>query len=387
MTDDTRQDPHNRPALSDSPVEPVEENIIVTDVLDECQDLIIQRAALERYRDQLVQAGPDGLDHVAKHFMLVGLQQLKVRKNSTGMESFDADRETVTVEDFSEWLSNLGERIKQLINKLIALAKQAASKIMSGIEGVKTQSEELMERARKSARRPSNERHGEGKEITIDSPSLLWTDGEFCVGDCKSEQNVVKFFVGAWPKYAIDQIQRAKKMISEYDVESGNSDNFESNMGFIGNHQSLVATVTRDILPGNKQIAFKYVALGPELVDAEDAQPAPDKHSFEIRTLVEITSTLKQNVATMNALGQMYRSESEVLTEMATLADALMKLEGRRGETVWKSARDGLDDISKAMMDLIGRLKPNYDPIVRHLAKVGTARNAVCRKELDALGQ
>jgi len=387
MSENTRQDPHNRPALNDSPAEPTEEDTVVSDTVEELQDIYVQRAALETYRDMVKVAGPDGLEPVAKQLMLVGLQQLKVRKNSTGMESFNSGAEEITLEDFSEWLSNLGERIKQLIAKLIAFAKQAAAKVLSGIEGVKTQAEDLMERTRNRARRASNERHDGDKEISIDSPGILWSNGEFCLGDCKSEQEVVKFFISTWPKYAKDQISRAKKMISEYDVESGNSENFESNIGFIGNHQSLVANITKDILPGNKQVAFKYVALGPELVDAEDAEPAPAKHSFEIRPINEINNTLKANIATMNALGQMYKAESDVLTEMSSLSEALSGLESRRGETVWKSARDGLDDISKAMLDLIGRLKPNYDPIVRHLAKVGTARNAVCRKELDALGQ
>lgn len=387
MSDDTRQNPSNRPSLTTPEEEPVEQNIIVADTLDQMQAMIVQRAALENYRDMVLAAGPDGLDPVAKKIMLANLQQLKVQRNSIGMESFNSEHEEVTVENFSEWLSSLGEKIKALIERLIAMAKEYASKIMTGVESVKTQAEELMERIRKKARRPSNELHEAGQEISVEQPALLWANGEFCIGDCKSEQEVVKFFTTIWPKYAKDQITRAKKMISEYDVESGNSENFEANMDFLGNHQSLVANITRAILPGNKQIAFKYVALGPELVDAADAEPAPASYSFEVRTLNEISSSLKSNVATMNALGHMFRSEAEVLNEMATLSEALMGLENRRGETVWKSARDGLDDISKAMMGLIGRLKPEYDPIVRHLAKVGTARNALCRKELDALGQ
>lgn len=391
MHEDTRENPSNRPALATPEEEPVEQNIIITDAVDKLQDMIVQRAALENYRDMVLAAGPDGIDPVARQIMAINLQQLKLNRNSVGMESFDSGCQEISAEDFSEWLSSLGEKIKALIERLIAMAKEYASKIMSGVESVKTQAEELMERVRKRTRTASNEAsnelHGHAQTVDIDNPSLLWANGEFCVADCRPEQEVVKFFITTWPKYAKDQVTRAKKMISEYDVESGNSENFESNIGFIGNHQSLVNNITSLVLPGNKAVAFKYVALGPELIEAPDAEPAPDSHSFGVRTLAEINGTLKSNVATMNALGNMFKSESEVLQDMASLSDALMGLESRRGETVWKSARDGLDDISKAMMDLIARLKPNYDPIVRHLAKVGNARNAVCRKELDALGQ
>ncbi len=360
---------------------------IVQHVLMDARELMTTRQALENYRDMVSSAGIDGLDPIAKKLMMVNLQQLKLKGNTVGMESFDVTNDSISVEDFAEWINGLSDKIKSLIDKLIALAKDYASKIMSGVESVKSQAEDLINRARKSTKRPANELHGDDKEVSIDNPSILWANGEFCIGDCRSEQEVVKFFLNVWPKYAKEQISRAKKMVGEYDVETGNSENFEANMGFIGNHQTLVAGITKEVLPGNKQIAFKYVALGPELVDAEDAEPAPAKHSFEVRSLSEINTALKANISTMNALGSLFKAESEVLHDMSSLSEALMQLEGRRGETIWKSARDGLDDISTAMLDLIGRLKPSYDPIVRHLAKVGNARNAICRKELDALGQ
>lgn len=386
MQDDTRQNPSNLPSLTTSEEEPVEQNTTVTDTLDQLQDHIAQRAALENYRDMIIASGHDGLDPVAKQLMLVNLQQLK--RNSIGMESFDSGCRDITLEGFSEWIDGLGEKIRVLIDKLIAMAKEFASKIMSGVESVKQQSEDLIKRAMKRGNsKPATELHDDNKEVSIDNPSILWANGEFCIGDCRSEQEVIKFFLQVWPKYAKDQVARAKKMIGEYDVESGNSENFEANMGFIGNHQSLVNNVTSLVLPGNKQIAFKYVALGPELVDATDAEPAPETHSFEVRTGAEIHNSLKANIATMNALGGLFRAEAEVLNEMAALGQALTTLEGRRSETIWKTARSALDDISNAMLDLIGRMKPNYDPIVRHLAKVGKARNAICRKELDALGQ
>lgn len=359
----------------------------VIDTVTELQELFVQRSALENYREMVIAAGPDGLGPTAAQIMLINLHQLKHSNTGVSMESFTQDRLSLSSEDFGEWLSNLGQRIKELIEKLIKMAKEYAAKIMTGVESVKTQSEQLIERIRGRGKKASNELHGEANEITISDPSVLWANGEFCINDCKAEQDVIRFFTTIWPKYAKDQIARAKKMISEYDVESGNSENFESNIGFLGNHQSLVNNITQLVLPGNKQIGFKYVALGPDLIDADDATPAPANHSFEVRSLSQINAVLKSNIATMNAMGAMFRSEAEVLHEMSSLSEALMGLEGRRSETVWKSAREGLDDISKSMMDLISRLKPNYDPIVRHLAKVGTARNAVCRKELDALGQ
>lgn len=383
---DTRQSHTHTPELADPP-DPVEDQTTVEESVDELQDLYVQRNSLEAYHRMITEAGNDGLDHVANQIMRVNLQQLKLRRNSVGMESFDATVEYISVEGISEWLKDVGARIKQLIDKLITLAKEYATRIMSGIEGVKSQAEELTERARKGGRKPSNELHDTDKEITIGDPAILWANDSFCLSECKPEQEVVKFFTSIWPKYAKDQITRAKKMMADYDVANGNLEQFESNLEFLGNHQSLVHNVTRYVLPGNKQIGFKFVALGPELIDAEDASPAPGSYTLKVRTPAEINGTLRTNVATMNALGSMFRGESEVLHEMASLSEALMSLEDRRAEAFWKSAKEDLDEISKAIMELITRLKPNYDPIARHLAKVGTARNLVCRKELDALGQ
>lgn len=386
QTTDTRQSHTHSPDLANAP-DPIEDQTMIEDTVDQLQDLYVQRATLESYHGLVKAAGPDGLDHVASQIMMVNLNQLKLRRNSVGMESFDMGVDRVTIEDFSEWLSDVGEKIKALIERLVQMAKDLAARVMSGVEGVKKQSEELIDRIRNRGRKPANELHDENREITISDPGILWANGKFCVEDCKSEQEVIKFFVNIWPKYAKDQISRAKKMMAEYDVANGNLEDFDSNLAFVGNHKSLVANITRQVLPGNVRVGFKYGALGPELVEAEDATPAPASHSFEVRPVALINNTLKANVATMNALASMFRSEADVLHDMSTMSEALMKLEDRRGEALWKSARADLDEISKKIMDLIGRLKPNYDPIARHLAKVGTARNMVCRKELDALGQ
>lgn len=389
MHEDTRENPSNLPDL----VKQVDDHSLdantIQDTVLEVQQLMGVRTALEHYRDQVAAAGVDGLDPIAKQLMLVNLQHLKLNRNAIGMEDFTLQQDTLSAEDFTESLSGLSEKIMALINRLIEMAKQFASKMMSGLENVKTQAEDLMDQIRNkkrgSTKHVSNEFHDGEVTVTIENPSILFADGHFCIDDCRSEQEVIKFFLQQWPKYAVEQISRAKKMISEYDVESGNSDNFESNAGFIGNHESLVRNITEAVLPGNKAIAFKYVALGPELVDAENASPAPAKHTYAIRTEVEMNGTLRKNIATMNALGKLYREEATVLREMSNLADAVSGLEGRRGETIFKSARNGLDAISNMMMDLITRLKPNYDPIIRHLARVGTARNVAVRKELDAV--
>lgn len=389
MHDDTRQNPSNLPDLvGDIDTHDMDANSVQDSVL-EIQELMGVRSALEHYRDQVAAAGVDGLDSVARQMMQINLRQLKLSRNSVGLESFDLSKDTLSVEDFSESIHSLGEKIMKVINRLIELAKQFASKMMSGLETVKTTSEQLIDQIRRK-KRSSNEHvsqefHEGDRTITIDNPGILFADGKFCLDDCKSEQDVIKFFLTQWPKYAIDQITRAKKMISEYDVESGNSENFNANAGFIGNHESLVASITKAVLPGNKGIGFKYVALGPELVDVEDAAKPPATHTYEIRTEIEMTGTLRKNMATMTALGKLYGEEANVLKEMSTLAKALGDLEGRRGETIFKGARDGLDAISNMMMDLITRLNPHYDPIIRYLARVGAARNATVRKELDAL--
>ena len=388
MSEDTRENHTHRPDDELADDHTYDSNFIQDSVL-EVQELMGVRTALENYRDQVAAAGIDGLDPVAQQMMLVNLRQLKLSRAGIGLESFDQAKDTLSVEDFSGSLSALGKKIMEIINRLIEMAKQFAKKMMAGLETVKTTAEDLMDQIRRKKRGPtrnvSQELHTDETTITIDSPGILFADGKFCIDDCKSEQEIIKFFIQQWPKYAVDQVNRAKKMISEYDVESGNSENFESNAGFIGNHESMVKAITEAVLPGNKVVNFKYTALGPELVDAEGAAKAPASHTYTVRTEVEMNGTLRKNIATMNALGTMYKEENTVLTAMAGLAEALNKLEGRRGETIFKGARDGLDAISNMMMDLITRLKPNYDPIIRHLARVGTARNATVRKEFEAM--
>jgi hypothetical protein len=316
--------------------------------------------------------------------MQVNLRQIGLGNSRYGLEAFGEDG-IPSVEDFKETLDGIGAKIMAFIEKLIAHAKVIGAKIMSGISSVTTKAEELIAKARTRGTRASTELHDGEQEVTINSPGLLFADGEFCIDDCRSEQEVIKFFINPWPKYAIQQIERAKKMITEYDVESGNSENFTANSEFIGNHQSLAATVTGRILPGNKEITFKHVALGPELVNAENAQVAPDSYTYTVRSNAEIQGTLRKNIASMNALSKMFTEEADVYRHMGTLSKAVGELEGRRGETVWKSAREDLDAISTMMMDLVVRLKPNYEPIVSYLGKVGAARNAACQQELNAL--
>lgn len=386
MHEDNRQNPSNLPALIDTPDDHEYDADMVQDTVLEVKELLGVRTALENYRDQIQAAGVDGLDPVAKAIMQVNLTHLQVSRPSVGLEAFNPGM-LPSMEDIGEQLSNLGKKIMVLINKLIETAKRFAAKIMSGIETVKTQAEELIDRIRnkRSGQEKSFEFHKEEREVTISSPGILFADGVFCLDDFQAEQDVIKFFTGHWPKYVADQINRAKKMIAEYDVESGNSENFNANAEFIGNHESMARGILDVVLPGNQSIAFKYVALGPELVDAKGVKAAPDTHSFPVRPDVEITGTLRKNVVTMNALGNLFKEEGNILQQMSTLSRALGELENRRGETVWKSAREGLDTISNMMMDLITKLNPHYDPIIRHLAKIGTARNATCRKEMDTV--
>lgn len=381
--EDTRENPGNRPGIVDQDQGPDMSENMVVDYSSELNQLVTDKVALEKYYDQVVSAGRDGLDPIAQQAMQIGLASLGMEKAKVSKENFvDLN---ISAEDIAEQLKAIGKKIMEFIDKLIDSAKQFASKVMAGLTTVREQAEALLEKLKNPSKRASTERANE-TVINIDSPAILWADGRFCIEDAKAETEVVKFFQTAWSSYAIDQIRRAKKMISEYDVESGNSENFKANSEFIGNHASLVNSITRQILPGNKQIKFKYVALGPELVEAEGAEEAPSTYPLEVRSSPAIANTLRMNIARMDALGNLFAVESNILSEMKLLSQAVMDLENRRGETVWKSARDDLDAITNMVMELINRLRPSYDPIVRHLAKVGTARNAVCSKELIALG-
>lgn len=385
MTEDTRQNPGNRPALPESEVEPDMSEDIVDSKVKELGQLITDRVAVERFYNALTDAGSDGLTSQAQEALKISLGHLNLPGLKISNENFvDLN---ISAEDLKEQLAMIGKKIMEIINALIEKAQTFASKIMSGIEGVKNTAEELLDRAKSgvSRNRSSNELHDDAT-INIGNPGILWADGEFCIDDCRSETEVIKFFAHTWPKYVEQQIKRAKDMIGEYDVESGNSDNFKANADFIGNHQSLVSNITQLVLPGNKKIAFKFVALGPELVEAEDAEQAPEGYSINVRSSNEIQKTLRSNIERMNSLGQLFAAEAEVLKQMKVLSQGVMDLENRRGETIFKGARDDLDTITNMVMGLINRLNPRYDPIVRHLAKVGTARNAVCRKELDARG-
>lgn len=387
MTEDTRQNPSNRPELKESEQEPDMSDDIVSSKLKELEQLVTDRVALERFYGAVVDAGKDGLTAQAEEALKIGIGRLNLQGVQISNESYvDLN---ISAEDLKEQLQAIGKKIMEVIESLIEKAKEFGAKIMSGIENVKNEAEELINRAKQRSRGPvkqvSNELHDNSK-ISIGNPSILWADGELCLDDCRSETEVIKFFQGVWPKYAEQQIKRAKDMVGEYDVESGNSDNFKANADFIGNHESLVNQITKVILPGNMKVAFKYVALGPELVPAEGAAEAPSTYELEVRDSNAIQKTLRSNIERMNALGQLFKAEAEVLQQMKELSKGVSDLENRRGETIFKGARDDLDAITNMVMGLIQRLNPHYDPIVRHLAKVGTARNAVCRKELDARG-
>lgn len=379
---ETRQQHGNNIDLTSHPDQDNVENM-VNDEAKEFSQLITDRAALEKYHDQVVAAGKDGLHPVAARAMMIGLNHIGYAKDKVSNENYTDIN--ISVEDLASYLKEISKKILAFIEALIAKGKEYASKIMSGIDGVVKEAEELIQRARGKRTRSSNELHDD-KTITIGSPGILMVNGELCLDECRDEAEVVKFFQGAWPQYAIDQIKRARKMISEYDVESGNSDNFKSNAEFLGNHKSLVARVEDIILPGDKKIGFKYVALGPELIDADNVKESPSSYTLDVRDSTTIVKTLRDNIEHMKSMAKMFSAEANVLQEMRGLSQSVADLENRRGETIFKGARDDLDTISTMVMGLVNRLKPNYDPIVRHLAKVGTARNAVCRQELEAQG-
>lgn len=381
---DTRQNPGNRPSINEGEPEPdMEENIVITDDSEKLLQLVNDKAALEKFQSQVESAGRDGLCPVANQALRIGLAHVTKDTSLVSNESYTDIN--ISAEDIGEKLKAVGKRILEVIQVLIDKAKQYATKLMSGIDSVKSDAEELIKRATAKRTRSSNELHDD-KTITIESPGILMTDGTFCLDDCKSETEVIKFFQTAWPTYATEQIKRARKMIGEYDVESGNSENFKANAEFLGNHSSLVNNITSMTLPGNKKIQFKYVALGPELVDDEDAKPAPDSYTLEVREASEIVRTLKTNIERMRQLSILFTAEGKVLDEMRQLSQGVSDLESRRGETIFKGARDDLSAITNMVMGLIDRLKPSYDPIARHLARVGSARNSVCRRELDARG-
>lgn len=379
---DTREDHSTRINNDEPKVDFMENSVLTAD--KELEQLITDRVTLEKFYDLVAEAGKDGLTPVADKALRIALVGLGCSKSMVSTENYVTMN--IGVEDIGERLKAISKRIMELIDLLIEKAKVAASKIMTGITGVINEAESLLDQVRNPTRsKPATELYGD-KTITINNPHMLMANGEFCSADCKSEIEVVKFLQGAWPQYAIEQIKRAGKMIAEYDVESGNSDNFRHNAEFLGNHESLVTKIKEVILPGNKSIAFKYVALGPELVDAEDAEPAPAKYTMDVRDSRSITMTLKENIEHMRGLSKILEEEAKVLNEMKGLSKGVQDLEGRRGETIFKGARDDLDEISSMIMGLINRLKPNLDPIVRHLARVGTARNAVCKQELATRG-
>lgn len=357
-------------------------------MLNEQKELIRlsqERVSLERIHTQLKNSGYDGLSGVSKKAMLISLSLISKDYSTVSNEDFTDIN--ISAEDIGEKIKAIGKAILEFIKQLIAKGKEFATKILTGVEGVIKEAEELLDRARDKPNRrvASNELH-DGKTIVVNSPGILMADGHFCAADCKSEIEVIKFFQGPWPKYVEEQIKRTNKMIGEYDVESGNSDNFKSNAEFIGNHTTFVASIEKLILPGNKNIKFKYGALGPELVDDTDAKDPPETYEMEVRPSTTIVKTLRDNIDRMRSLTKLFEAEAGVLHSMNELSKAVMALENRRGETIFKGARDDLDTISNMVMALINKLNPNYNSFVRHIAKVATARNAVCRQELDAHG-
>lgn len=358
-------------------------DVTIDDHAQELSRLVETRATLESYLDHITQAGKDGLDPTALKAMRISLNRRGSKDLLPSMESIDVVSTEDVAESLKAKLKQVGERIMEIINKLIERAKEAVQAIMSGANKVKAQAEEMLNRKGKSSN-VSNELHD--GDITIDNPVMLFAGDKFCLDDFKAEQEVAKFFGRTWPQYATDQISRLNKRIKDFDVAEGDLTKFQADSEFIGRHETIVKMIENVTLPGNRQVGFKWVALGPMLKEAEAAKPAPDSYSFSIRTTMEIHKTLKTNVAMMNHMSELFTAESKVLNELKTVSENLGQLEGRRGEAIWKASRDAVDTISREIIELIPKFWPNYDPIVKHLVSTGNARNRVCQQELERIG-
>ncbi|AEH03523.1 internal head protein [Pseudomonas phage PhiPA3] len=381
---DTRQDPHNRPDLKDAPDEFEQPDTITDDHLEQIDELVAMHHSLENYLSHLEAAGPDGLSRHAKRAMQMGLNHIDSKLNRMTCSLEDSESTETDNSSLGNRIKEIAKRIYQFILKLIDQAKQYAKKVIGGSERVKSKAEELLKQIRDRTKpKPANELHNEASHVTVNSPGILFADGHFCLAECRTEQEIIKFFLQTYPQYTKDQINKLTKAVKSYDVESGDVREYESISEFVGKHVSLVASIADKILPGNKKVEFRYTALGPYLGDA-DAKDAPSEYSFEARHRAAIEDTLKQNIATMNAVAKLLKAEASILDEMRELSQQLMGLQNRRGETVWRSAREALDKVCTDSMELFQRIRPDYGPISAHLTRIGKARNDVCELELKA---
>ncbi|MBG7006434.1 hypothetical protein I5G20_13710 [Pseudomonas aeruginosa] len=400
---DTRQNPSNLPDLpEDVPSINHEQNFVsdsdpATNIGGEYDQVVSMRTTLEEFIGLIKEAGDKGITRQSAAFMDVALESIDryLGRKDISNEKYDASpRSAMTfiqpsLEDLGERLEALGKKLLALIIKFIDEAKAFGQRMLSGINSTLTETDELIDKAKKLANgiRVSNERAAPDFNMTlqINSPKLLYLCGEFILDDMSCERKVSTFLARDWPTTALSNIDRAVKMLKNYDLETDNLDKFDESFNAIGNGH-MFDKVNGTELPGNVKLTFVKDKFGPRLVES-DQEAAPESISIEIRDLAIVRKTLDENKVQIRDLGELFKAEARVLERLRLVASEIEGLDGRRSKTVWKGAREDADAILRIAAEFARDIKPEYSTHISHLLRIAKQRNAVCNMELERYGQ
>lgn len=403
---DTRESPDNRPTpVGDDYLDSDDDHLnIFTDAVPPSQNmtyqldqLIYARNSLECFVDLLNTAGDKGITKQAAAFMHVTLESIDklLGFENISTEDFNATPNsamrfvTISQEEIKERIEKIGKKILTLIMHVIEQAKLAAQRVLTGIKAVEDKTDELIEKAKSLINKPtiSNERVTPDFDmsIKIDNPKMLFIGNEFVLDDLTNETKVSQFLAKEWPSIAKSNIDKAVKLIKEYDLEDNELDKFKESFEFIGEANQL-DKIKDTSLPGNSKLIFQKDKYAPRL--GEDSHgDGPETITIEPRMPTEVRKTLEINKEAIRRLGDLFKAEKDILEQLKKVAQGIEDMEERRVKAIWKGARDDANEIISITNSFITDMTPEYATLISYLLRIAKQRNAVCNMELERYGE
>lgn len=343
---------------------------------ERADDLLAMQHACEQYGKLLRQTGLEGVSEEGAAFMQVGMKMIQKSLGTdlvVSKESIDdihprssKVKVTISVESVKELASKAYEAFVAAIHKLIELMKKGWEQLMDlGNNQEKAIDEQL--------RRVSALKTTDNDEIQINSPSMLFANGDEVFPEIKGISGLAHFALVAYPNAMLSYYAQISKFIHQIpDDDSVSDEEITANLDDISKPLIALATdsAVRGLFNGNYQIDVAHEGLSFGIKAAEGA-PAPDTVDLMILPPIKLRKLLN-DMLLINTLMRDYRKANERVVRAAEIVlDAAKSMKN-------------LPKLSTDVMTLINKATPRNREIALYISKVLRAYLAVTDRMISA---
>jgi hypothetical protein len=282
--------------------------------------------SLEEFRQLLTQAGPDGLNGQSGAILRVALRSIdRVIGYDTpvpGLESFDGSprsalrKANVSLEDITDRIQKGVAKAKEMLGKLLAWLKAQWTDAKSRYAKV-----DALQSTVTAAVKAAPTGKAESLTFTIQNPKHLYVGGELDLS-LGSEVKAITWLKSAHMKWVLEGMTFASKLVSTYQVEEGNAEDFfrtfgEARRSWFGTRPTAGLTIAGGYVIDYKDEHSSSLAL------QDDDRAAPKPVGLEVRdrsALDQFVSSSKAMQAAMGGLFDLTEGASESLEDVKAYA-------------------------------------------------------------------